>query len=71
MADKITTVPIPNAELFSHNLSDLLCWWEGFKFGLKISGTDHFIVAEYGIEAIRKLNEQVKAEIQRQNPNNI
>lgn len=50
------TLEINEPEIMSHNLSDLLCWWQGFKTGLHVSGEDRYIVAEHGIEAARELN---------------
>lgn len=50
------TIEIDNPESVSHDISDFLCWWEGFKIGLKTSGIDHFMVAENGIKAALDLH---------------
>lgn len=47
------------------DLADLLCWWRGFEIGLKLSGHNDFIVANNGIESVRKLNIQIKEELKR------
>lgn len=58
------TIEIDKAETVSHNLADLLCWWEGFKMGLKAGdNTDHFMIAENGIEAARDLNCKIRDQI--------
>lgn len=55
------TIEIENAHNVSAQLSDLLCWWEGFKMGLKASGENPgYIVAENGIETARELNIQIQ-----------
>lgn len=54
------TIQIDQADNVASDLADLLCWWEGFKIGLKSAGVDHFIVAENGIEAARNLNVKIK-----------
>lgn len=66
--NKSITISITNAELLSANFSDLLCWWEGFKMGLKLAGIDGAIVADNGIESLQKLNGNLKQEIKRQTP---
>ena len=53
-------IDIEQADNVASDLADLLCWWEGFKIGLKSAGVDHFIVAENGIEAARNLNVKIK-----------
>jgi len=56
------TITIENPEKIVHDLADLLCWWQGYKCGLKAAGpyTDTEFVADNGIEAARKLSEKIK-----------
>lgn len=57
-------IEIDNAESVSNDLSDLLCWWEGFKIGLKVGNdSSHFMVAENGVEAARSLNIKIKDQL--------
>ena len=56
------TIEITDAEAVSHDISDLLCWWQGFKEG---KGEDFNPVANHGIEAARKLNIQIKDELRK------
>lgn len=57
-------ITIENAEKVCHDISDLLCWWEGFKMGLKInSESTDYIIAQNGINAIRELNINIKSKL--------
>lgn len=52
------TIEIKDAEAVAHDLADLICWWEGFKAGLKLGdpyGSDINPVANNGVEAARRL----------------
>lgn len=57
------TIEIDNAENVSSDLADLLCWWQGFKYGLRLDGTDEKPVAENGVEAARQLNLKIKDQL--------
>lgn len=60
------TITIPDPEELSHNLSDLLCWWEGFRMGLSVeSSHDGYLVAQNGIDAARKLNIRIRDEVKK------
>jgi hypothetical protein len=50
------TIEINNAQKVCDDLADLLCWWSGFKIGMKINSENcEFIIAEHGIEAAKDL----------------
>lgn len=61
--EKSINIQLNNADSISHDIADLLCWWEGFKMGLKLSDNDHFIVAENGIERIKTINIKIKEQL--------
>jgi hypothetical protein len=66
MANKVAVViTIFDAETAASDLADLLCWWEGYKMGLKAGGVEHFIIAENGIEAARKINVDIKDQLRK------
>jgi hypothetical protein len=57
------TIEIDNPESVTHDISDLLCWWQGFSTGMNHRDDDFNPVAGHGIEAIRKLNIKIKDKI--------
>jgi hypothetical protein len=57
------TLSISDAEVVRDNLADLLCWWQGFKAGMKASGNEDHYIAENGIEAARDLRLKIGDEI--------
>jgi hypothetical protein len=58
---KKIVIEIEKPEEVSHNLSDLLCWWEGFKTGIQINNEfPQSFVAQNGINAARELNIAIK-----------
>ncbi len=59
----VVNIQIDKAKHVTEDIADLLCWWEGFKMGLKTSDNDHFIIAQNGIDAIRQLNLKIKDEL--------
>lgn len=51
-------MPKHRAARIAHELSDLLCWWQGFKAAVKLVNPDgvYTDMAQNGIEAARDLN---------------
>jgi hypothetical protein len=59
------SIEIQNPEEVAHDLSDLLCWWEGFQTGMKMNDEYFSSVANNGIKIARDLNSKIKNEIQK------
>jgi hypothetical protein len=64
---KVIGVQIANAQEVCDSISDLICWWAGFKTGVKMSGQDYeLIFGQNGIDTCIDLIENIKKEIKRQ-----
>lgn len=67
MDKRCVTISIDDAENVSSNLADLLCWWQGFKTGLKIDKDEFskvdYSVAENGIKELQELNIKIKKQL--------
>lgn len=61
------TIEIPDAEHTSDKLSDILCWWNGYKMGLKTHGElpVEIVNAQDGMETVLDLAITIKTEIAR------
>lgn len=59
------TIEIDQADNVSSDLADLLCWWQGFKLGLRFDGTDEKLVADNGIEAAREINLKIRDQLRK------
>ena len=57
---KDITILIHDAEQVAHDLSDLLCWWEGFKTGMMLKDEYYSSIAEHGVKAAQELNILIK-----------
>lgn len=58
------SIEIEDAERFRDELADLLCWWEGFKMGLKVNpDSSQYIIADNGIDKVKELNIKIKDKI--------
>lgn len=57
------TMPKHRAASLAHDISDLLCWWQGFKAAVRLSNPDgvYTDMAQNGIEAAQDLNLMLKA----------
>lgn len=56
-------IEIEDGELARDNLADLLCWWNGFRTGIRLNSLDDFHdhkIAEDGIEMTRDLIIKIK-----------
>jgi hypothetical protein len=56
------------AEKFSYDIADVLCWWQGFKAGIKQGedfGEDYTSICNDGIKAIREINIRIKDELRK------
>ena len=54
------TITIENAEKVSHNISDLLCWWDGFSEALNLNDGNFYPVANHGIKELQDINIKIK-----------
>lgn len=56
------------ARKLSHDLSNMLCWWQGFRAGIRTIDEFSSIigVADNGIKAAQTLNEKIKSKITRE-----
>lgn len=54
------TIKISDPERVSNDLSDLLCWWQGYKMGLNLPQTEQ-LVADFGISAASQLKKLIDA----------
>lgn len=59
---KITTIHLEDAESLQDDLSDLLCWWQGFRAAARLHSEypEYLAPAQNGIDAARKLNQKIK-----------
>ncbi len=55
------TIEIENADSIQLDLADLLCWWDGFKAGIKSeSGFGNYPIADNGVQAAKILHCRIK-----------
>jgi hypothetical protein len=57
------TIEIDDAESVAHDLADLLCWWDGMEFGMRLADFSDRPVAKNGVEAARRLKESMNLEL--------
>jgi len=63
--DPIAHLSIRDPESVSHDLSDLLCWWQGFMTGMEKNGESFDSVAENGINQVRDIRLLINDELKR------
>ena len=57
---KDVVITIKDAEKVSHNIADLLCWWQGFNTAMKMNDEYFNPIALNGIDEVRELNILIK-----------
>ena len=63
----MVVVQIANAQDVCDSISDLICWWAGFKTGVRMSGQDFELVfGQNGIDMCIDLMGNIKREIKNQ-----